>query len=72
MRSVPLHHLSPSGRAVIDAESVRVKQELAARRAERNSRPPPAHGLDDMDQLALPVLAATEGDSRAEHIAPGA
>ena len=72
MRSVPLHHLSPSGRAVIDAESVRVKQDLATRRAERHSRLHAAPGLDDMNQLTLPFLAAAEVDSRAEHIAPRA
>ena len=67
MHSVPRHHLSLSGRAVIDAESMRIKQELATRRAERESRLHTSYGLDDMDPLALPSLAASQADPRAEH-----
>ena len=66
MHSVPRHHLSPSGRAVIDAESMRIKQELAARRAERESHLHTAHGPEGMDQLRSPLLAVAEVDPRAE------
>ena len=52
---------------MIDAESMRIKQELATRRAERESRLHTSYGLDDMDPLALPSLAASQADPRAEH-----
>jgi hypothetical protein len=56
MNSIPLYHLSPTGRAAIDAESARIRLELAARRAERESRLRPMHLLDDMDQTTLPRM----------------
>jgi hypothetical protein len=58
MSPIPLYHLSPIGRAVIDVESARIKQELAARRSERESRQQPLQVHDDMDQSTLPLTAA--------------
>jgi len=72
MHLVPRHHLSPSGRAVIEAESVRVKQELAARRAEREANLHTAHGLEEKEQLTLPLLVAAEVNPQAEHTTPRA
>lgn len=60
MISVPVYHLSPTGRAAIDAESARIRHELAARRAERESRLQPRQGLDGMEASASPFRAAAE------------
>jgi hypothetical protein len=58
MNSVPVYHLSPTGRAAIDVESARIRQELAARRAARDSRP--QHGLDETAQTTSPLMATNE------------
>jgi hypothetical protein len=60
MHTVPLYHLSPTGRAAIDAESARIRQELAARRAEREARPQPQQGPDGTTRSAWPGLTAGE------------
>ena len=60
MSSVPVYHLSPTGRAAIDAESARIRQELAARRAERESRLQPRQGLDGIEASTANFLAVAE------------
>ena len=60
MHSIPLYHLSTTGRAAIDAESARIKQELANRRAERESRLQPTHGGHAVHSSALPSLSASD------------
>jgi len=62
MSSVPVYHLSPTGRAAIDAESARIRQELAARRAERESRLQPQLGFDGMAASTARIRAAAEGE----------
>jgi hypothetical protein len=54
MSSIPLFHLSPEGRAAIEAESARIKRELAARRAERESRLQALPMHENRDRLPLP------------------
>jgi hypothetical protein len=58
MNSVPLYHLSPTGRAAIDMESARIRQELSARRAARDSRA--QRGLDETVQPTSPLMATAE------------
>lgn len=58
MNSVPPFHLSPTGRAVIDAESARIRQELAARRVERE-RLQATQVFDSVEPSAFPFSPAT-------------
>jgi hypothetical protein len=70
MSPVPLYHLSTVGRAAIDLESARIKQELATRRVARESRLDSRYGIDDMGQVTMSLDAAAEAaDPRDEDVA---
>lgn len=70
MIQVPLYHLSPVGRAAIDVESARIRQALAARRAERQSRPQALHGPEGVERSTAPARAGAEAvDQPTEAVA---
>jgi len=60
VNSIPLYHISPLGRAAIDAESERIRRELADRRAERESRQQHPQGRANTGRSASPFEAAGE------------